>query len=156
MKKILSCIIITSMVCTMSPKLTVNAETIDTNDKYIVQTREFNQWDRSFVDFTFDVSSRKMTEKLVTSAVIQAAGTGIGYLGGPGTGIAGSAVAAAISSYATDCIENNYNKFGLTGYGTVIVGRYKSKLVVGVYFYSDSGRRNLVYSNTYKSTGFPV
>ena len=52
--------------------------------------------------------------------MLTATGTAIGSCGGEGAAIAGSAIGAGISSYASDCIEEHYSKFKKKGYGTSI------------------------------------
>ena len=68
------------------------------------ESREFNQWKRAKYNFSFNVSTEKKTIKALCSAVLTATGTAIGSCGGEGAAIAGSAIGAGISSYASDCI----------------------------------------------------
>lgn len=150
MKKFLSCLFIICLLFTTIPSFAVNA--VNTP----IETQEFNQWDRSYNDFEFNVSTTKKTEKALSSALITAATASIGSLGGEKGAIAGGAIGAALSSYVSDCIEESYEKFGKVGYGTIIAGRYHSKLRMGVYIYSDPARKNLIYYNTYKSNSFPI
>lgn len=75
------------------------------------ESREFNQWKRAKYNFSFNVSTEKKTIKALCSAVLTATGTAIGSCGGEGAAIAGSAIGAGISSYASDCIEEHYSKF---------------------------------------------
>ena len=70
--------------------------------------------------------------------------------------LGGGAVGAFISSYAADAVSEYYEVFGNTGYGTVIGGRYGSKMRIAIYLYSDSARTNLVYSDVYATDHFPV
>ena len=76
--------------------------------------------------------------------MLTATGTAIGSCGGEGAAIAGSAIGAGISSYASDCIEEHYSKFKKKGYGTSITAMYGSKLRVIISIYSDSARTKLV------------
>ena len=80
------------------------------------ESREFNQWKRAKYNFSFNVSTEKKTIKALCSAVLTATGTAIGSCGGEGAAIAGSAIGAGISSYASDCIEEHYSKFKKKGY----------------------------------------
>lgn len=115
-----------------------------------LQPFEFNQWQRSYSDFSFDARSAEKMEKALTSAAITAATSALGALFG------GGAVGAFISSYAADAVSEYYEVFGNTGYGTVIGGRYGSKMRIAIYLYSDSARTNLVYSDVYATDHFPV
>ena len=123
-----------------------------------LQPFEFNQWQRSYSDFSFDARSAEKMEKALTSAAITAATSALGALfgGGAGASIGGGAVGAFISSYAADAVSEYYEVFGNTGYGTVIGGRYGSKMRLAIYLYSDSARTNLVYSDVYATDHFPV
>lgn len=129
---------------------------IDATSYGSVQPFEFNQWLRSYADFTFDAKSAEKMEKALTSAAISAATTTVGALFSTGGAIAGSAAGAFISSLATDAVSEYYEAFGDTGYGTVISGRYGSKLRMAIYLYSDAERTNLVYSDVYATDHFPV
>lgn len=132
-------------VCTFS----VHAEEI--------QPYEFNQWTRYYSDFSFDTFSYGTMERSIESGMIQGTSAGLGALfGGVGGAVAGGAIGGAISSYATDCTNKFYSKFGDIGYGTVITGRYGSKLRIGYFFYSDSKRTNLVASYTYATDHYPI
>ena len=55
-----------------------------------------------------------------------------------------------------EAVSEYYEVFGNTGYGTVIGGRYGSKMRIAIYLYSDSARTNLVYSDVYATDHFPV
>jgi hypothetical protein len=121
------------------------------------QTNELNQWQRCYTNFTFNTSSRATAERAITAGSITAASSGIGALfGGIGGAAAVGGIGAAISSYSSDCISQYYSKFGNTGYGTVVAGRYGSKLRLGYYYYSDPDRKNLVASYTYATDHYPI
>ncbi|KNZ42217.1 hypothetical protein [Acetobacterium bakii] len=122
-----------------------------------IQTDEFNQWQRYYTNFTFDTSSRASAERAITAGSITATSSGIGALfGGPGGAAAAGGIGVAISSYSSDCISRYYSRFGNTGYGTVVAGRYGSKLRLGFNYYSDPGRKNLVVSYTYATDHYPI
>ena len=97
------------ILCMILQIFTVTVYANDSNvnivstDNY--ESREFNQWKRA------NVSTEKKTIKALCSAVLTATGTAIGSCGGEGAAIAGSAIGAGISSYASDCIEEHYSKF---------------------------------------------
>ena len=88
------------ILCMILQIFTVTVYANDSNvnivsaDNY--ESREFNQWKRAKYNFSFNVSTEKKTIKALCSAVLTATGTAIG---------------AGISSYASDCIEENYSKF---------------------------------------------
>lgn len=156
--KIMTLVLVVVMVFAMSATAFADTSTVNVNELQTVsdrvETREFNQWERSSANFTFDVSSQKKTKKALGNALLVGGGTAIGLLGGNGGAIAGSMVGAFFASYASDCIEENYAMFGKVGYGTVFMAKYKSKLRVSVYIYSDAARTKLVYKDTYATDNF--
>lgn len=107
------------ILCMILQIFTVTVYANDSNvnivsaDNY--ESREFNQWKRAKYNFSFNVSTEKKTIKALCSAVLTATGTAIGSCGGEGAAIAGSAIGAGISSYASDCIEEHYSKFKKKG-----------------------------------------
>ena len=123
---------------------------------YANDSNEFNQWKRAKYNFSFNVSTEKKTIKALCSAVLTATGTAIGSCGGEGAAIAGSAIGAGISSYASDCIEEHYSKFKKKGYGTSITAMYGSKLRVIISIYSDSARTKLVSEYKMSTDSYPV
>ena len=87
--------------------------------------------------------------------MLTATGTAIGSCGGEGAAIAGSAIGAGISSYASDCIEEHYSKFK-KGICTSITAMYGSKLRVIISIYSDSARTKLVSEYKMSTDSYPV
>ena len=136
------------ILCMILQIFTVTVYANDSNvnivsaDNY--ESREFNQWKRAKYNFSFNVSTEKKTIKA------------IGSCGGEGAAIAGSAIGAGISSYASDCIEEHYSKFKKKGYGTSITAMYGSKLRVIISIYSDSARTKLVSEYKMSTDSYPV
>lgn len=112
--------------------------------------------DNNGKNFSFTVGTQKSAEKALYTSMISAAGAAAAVLFGTTGGIAGSAIGAGLSSIASDCIEQNYAKFGSTGYGTVVAGRYGAKLRIAIYIYTDANRTVRVYSDVCSTDHFPI
>lgn len=160
-KKILSITLANALilgVC-VSPVSAVETDTSQpvTVTSGSVQPFELNQWQRSYSNFSFDARSKEKMEKALSNAVIISATSALGALfGGVGGAAGGGALGGFLSSYVTDSVSEYYEVFGPIGYGTVVGGRYGSKMRIAIYLYTDSARTNLVYSDVYATDSFPV
>ena len=143
------------MICISIFNANVTVFATENSDSFIA-TYELNQWKRSSNSFSFSVETAKSAEKALYSGLITAVSAGIGNTGGPAGAAIGACIGSALSSVANDCIEKNYSKFGKTGYGTVVVARYSSKLRMSIRIYTDSARKNLVFSDTYSTDSYPI
>ncbi len=122
----------------------------------VVSPNEFNQWQRVVSEGQFDVSDRIHAENIANNIMISCVAGGIAKLFGPVGALAGTAVGAFIGEVASVCVNDYYSEFDDTAYVTTVVGRFGSKLRIGIYVYSDSERTNLVYSDIYATDHYPL
>lgn len=127
------------------------------NNETEIMPYELNQWKRTARNFSFKVSTQKKTLKAMDSAATAAACTALGIkIGGTKGAVIGAALGNAISSYCSECIDEYYSRFGKKGYGTIVTGRYGSKLRMGVTFYSNAKRTKKVASYSYATDSYPI